>query len=243
MANCVVELKSQTASFRDPEFQNYHRSLELPPPTTIIGMVGAALGLSPVMAQDFFDLGRIRVGVMGRSEGKAKDLWKYNNRTDKMWLHHPNFDGSIVHRDILVFNHFLLAFQSEDKQAIDQICDAFLSPAFAVTLGNSDSLAKVLRLERDLANAQSREVGYCLLQGDVIGEVLQRAETHLNFSIYQTSDPIAHQFPLRFSYDGDYGKRQVSKVGVYSLVGKPMKLNFTVEGLQFKDHFIPIVEI
>ncbi|MCB9297435.1 MAG: CRISPR-associated protein Cas5 [Lewinellaceae bacterium] len=243
MVNCVVELKAQTASFRDPEFQNYHRSLELPPPTTVIGMVGAALGLSPAMAQDFFDLNKLRIGVMGKSKGKAKDLWKYNNRTNKMWLHHPNFDGSIVHRDILMFNHFLFAFQSENPQAIDQLCEAFASPVFALTLGNSDSLAKVLCIERNLVGAQSSEVAYCLLKGDVIGEVLQRAETHLNFSIYQTSDPIAHQFPLRFSYDGDYGKRQVSKVGIYSLVGKPMKLNFSVEGLQFENHFIPLVEI
>lgn len=243
MANCVVEIWAQTASFRDPEFQNYHRSLELPPPTTVIGMAGAALGLSPAMAQDFFDLNEIKIGVFGKSKGKAKDLWKYNNRTSKMWLHHPNFDGSIVHRDILMFNYLLLAFQSDASEAIGRIYEAFSSPEFAVAMGSSDSLAKILRVERGLANIQSDEIAYCLVNGDIIGEVLHRAKSHLNFSIYQTSDPIAHQFPLRFKYDGDYGRRQVSKVGVYSLVGKPMKLNFPVDGIQFENHFIPIIDI
>jgi CRISPR-associated protein Cas5t len=243
MANCVIELTSQTASFRDPEFQNYHRSLELPPPTTVLGMAGAALGLSPNMAQDFFDSHQIKIGVRGKSEGKAKDLWKYNNRSSQMWLHHPNFDGSIVHRDILIFNYLLLAFESKHQAAIERITEGFRSPSFALTMGSSDSLAKVMRIEQNLEYRQNNEVAYSIVSGDVVGAVLQRAKEFANFSIYQTSDPIVHQFPLRFKYDGDYGKRQVSKVGTYSVIGSPMTLNYNVEGLQFNDFFIPLIEI
>lgn len=53
MLHCVIEIRSVTASFRNPEFQNFHKSFRLPPPTTLIGLAGAALGLSPKSAQDF----------------------------------------------------------------------------------------------------------------------------------------------------------------------------------------------
>lgn len=244
MANCVIELRAQTASFRDPEFQNYHRTLHLPPPTTVIGIVGAALGLSPAMAQDYFDENAIRIGVWCRSDAKARDLWKYNNRTNKMWLYHPNWDGSVIHRDLLVFNRLLLAFESAFNEAIDRIIGGFSSPVFGVSLGNSDSLAMIYGIHKDLELVRSTGVSNCMLQGDVIQDVLEQAKEHRNFTIYQTSEPIAYQFPLRFRYEsGDYGRREVEKVGVFSVIDHAMELNFEVEGLLVGDDFIPLVEI
>jgi len=43
----VLEIITNTATFRNPDFQNFHKTLNLPPPPTLIGFAGAALGLSP----------------------------------------------------------------------------------------------------------------------------------------------------------------------------------------------------
>ncbi|NJN33797.1 MAG: CRISPR-associated protein Cas5 [Saprospiraceae bacterium] len=51
---CLIQVQSQTATFRNPEFQNFHKSFALPPPTTIVGLAGAALGFDAKAAQDFF---------------------------------------------------------------------------------------------------------------------------------------------------------------------------------------------
>ncbi|MDZ7899252.1 MAG: CRISPR-associated protein Cas5 [Arcicella sp.] len=73
------QMVSVTASYRNPDFQNFHKSYLLPPPTTIIGMVGAGIGLSPVASQQFFIDNEVYVSINGKSTGKANDLWKYND--------------------------------------------------------------------------------------------------------------------------------------------------------------------
>ena len=57
MPHCIIELVTQTATFRNPEFQNFHKSFLLRLLTTLMGLAGAAMGLSPKSAQDFFKEG------------------------------------------------------------------------------------------------------------------------------------------------------------------------------------------
>ena len=42
----AVRVRAPVASFRRPLDHNYQRTLPMPPPTTLIGIAGAALGLS-----------------------------------------------------------------------------------------------------------------------------------------------------------------------------------------------------
>lgn len=72
----VIEAVSITASFRIPEYHNFHKSLPLPPVTTLVGLVGAVLGLSYNNAQLYFSDRSIRIGIQGVSEGHYHDLWK-----------------------------------------------------------------------------------------------------------------------------------------------------------------------
>lgn len=166
MHTCIIDISTQTASFRDPEFQNFHRSLKLPPPTTIIGLVGAALGLSPYQAQEFFDSYSIRIGVYGVSMGKVRDLWKYNNRVSQMWLYHPNRDGSVILREILIFNRFYIAFACNNLETIKLLEDGFRSPVFSLSMGASDSIAKINRVLSAIEVTYNNKVQYCLLEGD-----------------------------------------------------------------------------
>ena len=103
MKNFIIEIQCQTASFRNPDFQNFHKSLELPPPTTIIGLAGAALGYSPLRAQEFFDESKFEIGIYGTYLGKCKDTWKYNKGIRDMRLYDPGLDGSIIQKEFLIF--------------------------------------------------------------------------------------------------------------------------------------------
>ena len=73
MQYSVTHIRTQTATFLNPEFQNYHKSFLLPPPTTIVGLAGAALGLSPKAAQEFFDNKGFEMGIAGKTNGKANE--------------------------------------------------------------------------------------------------------------------------------------------------------------------------
>ncbi|MBZ9728752.1 CRISPR-associated protein Cas5 [Salegentibacter sp. JZCK2] len=243
MKNFVIEIVCQTASFRNPDFQNFHKSLELPPPTTIIGFAGAALGYSPLMAQDFFDNSQFEIGIYGTYKGKCKDTWKYNKGIRDMRLYVPGLDGSIIQKEFLIFSRFYIAFSSENQSAVKQLNEAFLNPVYALTMGNSDSLAQIKNIEVNISDTEADEIENCFVQGDVVKDVMSLADSgNLSFSIY-SNDTLTYDLPVRFEYEDDYGRRTVSKVETYSLIGNRMKTNFNLKGLTYKNHFIPLFKI
>lgn len=243
MKNFIVEIKCQTASFRNPDFQNFHKSLELPPPSTIIGMVGAALGYSPLQAQDFFNTYEFEIGIYGTYQGKCSDTWKYNKGIRDMRLYNPEMDGSIIQKEYLVFTSFLIAFSSKHSKALEKLSSAFLDPVYALTMGNSDSLAYIRSIEQDFEEIDTTEIENCLIKGDVVNDVMSLADTgNLNFSIY-SNDLLTYDLPVRFNYENDYGRRTISKTDTFSLVGDQMKINFKIKALDYKNIFIPLFSI
>lgn len=244
MKNFIVNIISQTASFRDPTFQNYHKSLILPPPTTIIGLCGAALGMTPLQAQDFFDETEISIGIYGCFKGKCQDTWKYNKGIRDMRLYNAGVDASIIQKEFLIENEFYIAFSSENNSHIEKLKKAFENPVYALTMGNSDSLAKVAKIEVDLSEKMSCEIENVFVKGNVVNQVMETVDNSgdLEFSIY-SNDALVFDLPTRFNYENDYGKRSISVVDTFSIIGDKMKLNFKVSGLQFQDKFIPLFKL
>lgn len=245
MKNFVVEIQSQTASFRNPNFQNFHKSLELPPPTTIIGLTGAALGIPPLQAQEFFEEGELKIGIYGTFEGKCNDTWKYDRRHSKRGLRYdPELDGSVIQKEFLIQSTFLIAFSSDNENSIEELFSAFKSPVYALTMGNSDSLAFVRSILSDVEVLKNDELQHCIIQGDIVDEVMRLAPEKMEFSIYQSSsEPITYDLPIRFDYESNYGKRAVSSISTFSLIREKMKLNFEVEGLSYQNIFIPLFKL
>jgi len=236
MKYCIVEIITQTATFRNPEFQNFHKTLYLPPPSTIVGLTGAALGLSNKQSYEFFQSNKIRIGVYGESNGITKDLWKYKKSKG---------ERSIINKEILFKNEFFILFVSEDDKIIDQIENSFKYPIYALTMGNSDSLAFIKKIHIgniDKFN-ESLKLEYCLAEGDIIKECLNNVQNGLEFSIYNTSDPIVYDLPVLFNFESDYGVRSISKRKTFSFVGKEMNLNTSKQGIIYKNVFIPILNL
>lgn len=243
MKNLVIEIFSQTASFRNPNFQNFHKSLDLPPPTTVVGLTGAALGFSPLQAQEFFHKNEINIGVYGLYAGKCNDTWKYNRRTKEMWLYKSELDGSIIQKEYLVNARFLIAFSCGNSKIITMIYEAFQNPVYALTMGNSDSLAFIKSSETDLPEVMEQEVENCILEGDVVNKVLSYAPEKLEFSIYYNSEHLVYDLPTRFNYVNDYGKRTISQISTFSIVRKKMKLNYLIHCLNYRGILIPLIKV
>ena len=225
MIYLVVPLHSRTASFRDPDFQNFHRTLRLPPPSTCIGMAGAALGLSAWEAQDFFQEGAWKIGIAGTSQGQANDLWKYDDFKD----------GSILIREHLYDNDFVLVFGNQDAVNIDRLEDAFERPRYALSCGNSDSICTVdiPGMYRTAEIAQARELVNCYTEGDIIADVLSAVDpqTTSSFSIRTTSLPVAQDLPVRFTYDKK-GIRLLRQRRLISYVQYPTILPEPITGIK-----------
>ena len=232
MKYCVVGITTQTATFRNPEFQDFHKSYNLPPPTTLVGLAGAALGLSPKASQDYFNQSDFKMGVYGQPAGTTTDLWKYDDFKT----------GSIVKKEILFQNHFVCVYGNANDKTVREIQEAFINPKYALTMGSSDSVAKINKPVKIITETTSYNMEFCLLEGDIINEVKDNTGNGMEFSIYTTSDPITYQLPVRFRYDSDYGFRSVIERKLFSFIGKEMVLNVPKEGISYNGKFIPLFE-
>ncbi|MBC7571631.1 MAG: CRISPR-associated protein Cas5 [Spirosoma sp.] len=234
MLCCTIELKSITASFRNPEFQNFHKSFPLPPPTALIGLAGAALGLSPRQAQEFLSTNSFRAGVSGKGQGMARDLWKYDRLSGT--------GSSIIIRELYVNTHYRIVFGSENHAAVEQLKGAFDQPFYALTLGQSDSLAKVVRTKLTDAVTEGSTLENTLVEGDIVPAILEQVLYGGTFALsLSTSDPIAYQLPIRFAYKSDYGMRTVAQRKLFSFVGPKVTFqNQTFSGVQVDEVFVPL---
>jgi CRISPR-associated protein Cas5t len=242
MENLLIKLVCQTATFRNPDFQNFHKTLDFPPPTTIIGLVGAAMGFSPLKAQEYCYENRLMFGIYGNYKGKCKDTWKYSKKTKEMWLYSPGLDGSIIQKEYLIHANFFLLLKAQNE-IIEDLKNGFECPVFALTLGNSDSIAKVEWIKKGIKEEESTEVENTVLEGNVIENVLRNPDKSLDFSVYQISEPFAFDLPISFEYQSDYGRRTVNKVKTLSFISSKMILNYSVEGVKFEDKFIPFISL
>ncbi|NJN33796.1 MAG: hypothetical protein HC817_05625 [Saprospiraceae bacterium] len=62
----------------------------------------------------FFEGKGFQIGVKGKSEGKTNDLWKYRTLN-------PEKPTSVLSREILYKNTFLIAFTNENATLIAQL--------------------------------------------------------------------------------------------------------------------------
>ncbi len=83
MSVVIIEAAAPVGSWRLPEALTYHRTLPLPPYTSLVGMLGAALGLGLPDAYRFIAERGLRLGVGGWHEGRMRDLWKFQKLGDK----------------------------------------------------------------------------------------------------------------------------------------------------------------
>lgn len=135
----VVRVRAPVASFRRPLDHNYQRTLPMPPPTTLLGIAGAALGLSDreLWAPGSPVLG-LKVSVwMTEEPGRARDMWTVLKiKGGKIAERSPYF------RELLFATRYTL-FYGGNENLLKLLQDRFRDPAYPLSLGREDELALV----------------------------------------------------------------------------------------------------
>jgi CRISPR-associated protein Cas5t len=230
-----IEGISLTASFRSPETHTFHKTLPLPPKTTMIGIMGAALGLSLEEAHKFVEENNIRIGVYGHNKGLMRDLWNYRKLTGK----EKNYTKediknrkhySILIREYLFDNRFIFYFGSNNTENLNELRSAFLSPVYPLTTGNSDDLMKICKIGEIVQKEISKlnNFKHTVLPGDLT----QLYKNDIDFKqlpITQTvNTPQVYLLPTKFSFQGD--ERRVSERQKFTFVSTPVKLKTELDG-------------
>ncbi|KCZ73137.1 CRISPR-associated protein Cas5 [Candidatus Methanoperedens nitroreducens] len=224
-----------TASFRVPETHTFHQTLPLPPKTTIIGMIGAALGLNLENAHKYTDKNEILVSIYGKHKGMMKDLWNYRKLTGK----EKNYTSediknrrhySILIREYLCYNDFIIYFASNNLDPLEELRNAMLSPVYALTAGNSDDLLKIYTISNiiTLQAEKLNQFEYTILPEDVS----KSYKPDVDFSLIPITQtiytPQVFLLPTRFEFKGD--ERRVIERKSFTFVSTPIVVEKSIEG-------------
>lgn len=121
-----VKLNGWTASFRYPQFvTGMQPTLPLPPPSTVYGLVAAAVG-------QWVDPQVCRLAYVFKHEGKARDL-----ETIYQFSKSNSAGSNVIFREWLTDWQLWLYFEQSEW------ANAFIEPVFPLLLGRQQELAHV----------------------------------------------------------------------------------------------------
>lgn len=218
----VVAVRAPVASFRRPLDHNYQRTLPMPAPTTLIGIAGAALGVSDreLWAQD--SLAReLKVSVWTDCQpGRASDMWTVLKiKSGKIAERSPYF------RDLLFFVRYTLLYGGPEK-LLQELAAAIRSPAYPLSLGREDELLLIEEVKAGSAmNGMPRFRG-TVLPTDIRKHPGVRAVLRQGTRI---EPPVVETLPLRFRLDSSGVRHPESPVPLSFL---SLDLEVEVPGMQ-----------
>lgn len=193
-----VTVQAPVASFRRPLDHNYQRTLPMPPPTTLLGIAGATLGLSDreLWAQDS-PLRHARVSVwMDVEPGRARDMWTL------LKIKGSKMERSPYIRELLFFVRYTLLYGG-DETLLQQLEQAFQDPAYPLSLGREDELLLVEEIAVEMASDGEPRFRGTVLPADIrhmpIRPMLQPG--------VRFEPPLVEALPLGFVVDAK-GLRQ-----------------------------------
>ncbi len=244
MQGLTIELRGETASFRDPGAQLYHLCLPLPPCSTIVGLAGAALGKSFADVWSYFKNNSIYIGVKGGAKGKGKDLWNYTKRT---CFKSSNEKNDIVLREFLYKPEINLFYACQDKNIVNELSLAFKNPGYALTLGNSDELARINRIEEYgeefVEVVKTKQLENTQIPGNISQNFVFNWEKIKDTPIRLTLQaPLVKNLPVDFTFDKE-GSRKGAKYEEFSFIDDLMELKEEIEVFQFRNILVPMYRI
>jgi CRISPR-associated protein Cas5t len=222
-----------TASFRVPETHTFHQTLPLPPKTTIVGMIGAALGLDLENAHKHVDQKNILVSVYGKHKGMMKDLWNYRKLTSKNYTSEDIKNRrhySVLIREYLCYNDFIIYFASEKIEPLEELQKAIFSPVYALTAGNSDDLLKICKISEILSVNTEKiyQFEYTILPGDISKSYKHDIDFNLLPITTTVYTPQVFLLPTRFEFKGE--ERRVIERKSFTFVSTPVIIENPIEG-------------
>jgi len=230
-----VRTYAPIASFRIPETHIFQQSLPLPPITTLIGILGAAVGLSFEEAMNFYEENEIQFGIIGTNKGRFRDLWKYRKvKSDE------NITAVLI-REYLIDLEMTIYVAALKENLIKTIRQHFLNPCFALTVGNSDSLLKIVEASevRKIEIVNLDTFSNTVLPGDQAKFYESNIDVKTVPLMKEIYAPQVHLLPTQFDFLGS--ERRVKKREPFTFVDIPVKLKRSVLGFEINGKAVPLL--
>ncbi len=228
----LLDLSAPMACFRIPLHHNYHRSFALPPPTTVLGMLGAAMGLDETGIDAWLRQARPRLAIGGKHNGGGKELMTIR-KVGAGGKIKPNEFATILLRELrvdLVCRIVVQCATAEHERAVLQAVNA---PRYPISAGPADFLAVMRAAWVDELIIQPTErLHHCLAPGSLWGKAKIEAEALKNTALLETvAGPNSWNLPLAWQI-GKQGERHPAAFAPFTFLTTAVKLQQPIPCVQ-----------
>jgi CRISPR-associated Cas5-like protein len=220
----IIDFSAPMACFRIPLHHNYHRSFPLPPPTCVLGMLGAALGLDEGGIDQWLRRAKPRLGIGGKHNGGGNELMTIRKVSSGGKIK-PNEYSTILLRELrvdLVCRIVVACATVEEDRALYEAVNA---PRYPISAGPADLLAIMrAQLAQNLTLAPSERLHYCLAPGSLWGKAKIETDALKSTSLLDTvAGPNNWNLPIAWQL-GKKGERLPAVFAPFTFLTTPVKL-------------------
>ena len=216
-----LKLTGLTASYRLPDTKNFHKTCDFPTKSSIIGIIGAAMGNDNESAHLYFYDNDVKLCITGSHNGIYNDLWRHTKTKSDLKI-----VKNVIRREYLYEPSFEIYISCEDKTVLEEIRTALKSPKFALTLGNSDDIAKIAYVSDicDCKEEYIESVENTLISGNITGNIKLDVDLKNTPIIKTITFPHIYNLIDTFTFSKD-GVR-VANCGFTQYTGVKSKVKF-----------------
>jgi len=228
----IIDFSAPMACFRIPLHHNFHRSFLLPPPTTVIGMLGAAMGLDEAGLDAWLRAARPRLGIGGKHNGGGNELMTIR-KVGSGGKIKPGEFSTILLRELRVDLVCRMVAQCATLEQDRSLCEAVNAPHYPLSAGPADFLAQMRAQEvEDLSLQPTDRLHHCLAPGSLWGKAKVEAEALKNISLLETvAGPNSWNLPLAWQI-GKKGERLPAAFAPFTFLTTGVKLQAPIPCVQ-----------
>ena len=231
-----IHFFAEMASFRIPETHTFQQTLPLPSVTALIGMVGAAAGLSFADAMKFCrEENQLGFGVIGTNNGRVRDLWKYRK------IKSGEVISAVLLREYLIDLDLRMYITSGEESIVNQIRTNFLDPYYALTAGSSDLLYKIKSVSKvfSIIPERVRDFKDTVIPGNQSGNFESNIDIKKIPLMRDIYAPTVQLLPTEFEFHGE--ERRVKSRKPFTFVDTPILLKQPVTGFQIDGRSVALI--
>jgi CRISPR-associated Cas5-like protein len=228
----IIDFSAPIACFRIPLHHNYHRSFPLPPPTTVIGILSATIGLQENDIHRWLTEAKPKLAIGGKNNGGGNELMTVR-KVGAGGAIKPGQFSTILLRELRVDLHCRLLVQCSTLEHDRALCGAVNSPRYPVSAGPADLLG-IMRADfaDELPVQPTDRLHHCIAPGSLWGKATVEAEAFKNSSLLETvAGPNSWNLPLAWQI-GKKGERLPAAFSPFTFLTTSVKLQEPIACVQ-----------
>ena len=214
MQGLTFELTGELGHFRNLFTHSFLETMIAPPKTTVVGMIGAALGYDELQTMELTDKLRIGVKVL-QIKGFIKEITTFFNYKSK-----PPETTPIM-RELIVNPKYKIYVASDDTTLLNQVREALEHPVYPIYLGISDLIGYITQIQDiELSECKAKHFDCIIPLTDDINYVVRVKESVSGVMI----PPKIFRVPKKFEIKGR-GRSPKSLQNVLMFFGYQIELS------------------